>query len=206
MSKTITKDEKGELMRLREALVSEIDEASANLYSSMEQIRRQHYRRLGELFIQLRMTFDKGNKGEKEFVRYSRDKFPGIKDPQRNEYVAYRKQLKGASVSAGHRTLPPLRRTTNPGYANSYTKEKYKAIVDEEIDDVEPFEVKRQPEESESELVQELAGKIIDTGFRILSVKMHPDKDGGSNEAMRRLNRARKLLQDALVRVTARLI
>jgi hypothetical protein len=60
--------------------------------------------------------------------------------------------------------------------------------------------------ENEAEMVHELASKIINTGFRILSVKMHPDKDGGSNHSMRRLNAAKKLLQDALIRAAARLI
>jgi hypothetical protein len=204
MKTTLAKDEKGELARQREAIISEIHTAEAKLYSSMEQIRRVHYRRLGELFIQFRMTFPKGNKGDKEFAKACRENFPGIKDPQRNEYIAYRKRLKRASTAA-EVDLPPLRRTTRkPGYASGYTKDRYKTIVDEQVEDVKAFE--RQPEIDESEAIQEVAQLIITTGFKVLAVKMHPDKDGGSNEAMRRLNKAKKLLQDALIRVAAQLI
>jgi hypothetical protein len=67
------------------------------------------------------------------------------------------------------------------------------------------FEVPRSAREIENELIAELAGKIISAGFRVLSVKMHPDKQGGSNEAQRRLNSAKALLQESLTRQTLRM-
>jgi hypothetical protein len=205
MTKQITKDEKGELLRLRQAIEDEIQEARAKLHMSMEQVRRAHYRRLGELFIQLRMTFPKGEKGDREFVTYCRDRFPGIKDAQRDEYITYRKRLKGGQTSrAVH--LPPLRKVTFPHQAQSHiknerAKSQYSRIVDEEIGEVKPFDRGKLPERAENELVYELAEKILITGFKVLAVKLHPDKDGGSNEAMRRLNKARKLLESALIRL-----
>jgi hypothetical protein len=205
-TKTLATNKQGELQKTREVIAGEIREASARLYTSMEQVRRNHYFRLGELFIQLRITFQKGNKGDREFAGYCREQFPGIKDPQRNEYVAYRKALKRRSTPS-EVALPSMRTTVFPDYdQKNEPARRYKQIVEEEISDVEPFEIKRQPPKEEDELVLELADKIITTGFKILAVKLHPDKDGGSNDAMRRLNKAKKLLSDALTHASTRLL
>jgi len=48
--------------------------------------------------------------------------------------------------------------------------------------------------------VLDLAAKIVNAGFKVLAVKLHPDKQGGSHDAMRRLNAAKKLLTDGLTR------
>jgi hypothetical protein len=49
----------------------------------------------------------------------------------------------------------------------------------------------------ERERVRDSALKIIEAGFKLLSMKMHPDK-GGSADAMRRLNEARSQLKGAI--------
>jgi hypothetical protein len=211
-TKTLATDEIGKLKRLREHLAEEIGEAYAALYASMEQIRRRHYYRLGELFIRLRMTFNKGHNGDREFAAFCRKKFPAIKQPAQSEYMTYRKKLGGkvsSSIAAAiHRAipdhLPPLRRVTEP-HVNDVNRprDQYRRIVDDEVEEPTRFEVKH---ENETAMVRELAEKIISAGFRVLSVKMHPDKDGGSNLGMRRLNQAKKLLQDALIRAIARAI
>jgi hypothetical protein len=202
-TKTLITDEKGKLQQLREHLVDEIGEANARLFSSMEQVRRHHYHRLGELFIQLRMTFSKSRDGDSEFQSFCQDKFPAIKRPTRDEYVAYRKRL-GAVTAAQIADLPPLR---GGGLRNTShigtRRERYKNIIDEEIKEPTRFEVER---ENDAEMIQELAEKIINVGFRTLSVKMHPDKNGGTDVGMRRLNAAKKLLQDALIHAAARMI
>jgi hypothetical protein len=38
---------------------------------------------------------------------------------------------------------------------------------------------------------------MIDIGYKILSAKLHPDKAGGSHEAMTRLNAVRMRLKQA---------
>jgi hypothetical protein len=202
-TKTLTTDEKGKLAALREHLAAEIGAAWAGLYSSMEQLKRRHYYKLGELFIKLRTTFGRGSKGEADFVAFCRNRFHAIKDAQRIEYTRYRKKLGGKLRGASITDLPPLRVTASPhlhetGLAGARS---YKRIVDEEIDEPTRFEREL---ENENEMVRELAFKIINTGFRVLSVKMHPDKDGGSNVGMRRLNQAKKLLQDAFTHIAAR--
>jgi|SRR5215475_389618 len=209
MTKTIIKNEKVELTQAREQLVEEIEGAWTNLQTSMEQLKRRHYHRLGELFIQLRMTFSKGEMGDRSFATFCRRQFPGIKDPQRKEYVAYRKQLGPVSAASVEASFPPLRQTTYPRQnAEKVHKERIQAeygrIVDDEIDEPEVFEVPRSKRDEEAELIQDLAEKIISAGFRVLSLKLHPDKNGGSDDAQRRLNAARKLLQSALLRESLR--
>jgi curved DNA-binding protein CbpA len=45
-------------------------------------------------------------------------------------------------------------------------------------------------------LEKNLALKLIGIGYKVLSIKLHPDK-GGSHDAMRRLNRVRAKLKEA---------
>jgi hypothetical protein len=199
--KDLVKDEKGRLMQLREILVEEIDSAWMNLQSSFEQLRRQHYHRLGELFIQLRLTFQKDKKGDREFGAFCKKHWPKIKDTARKEYIAYRKGLGPVTSASREADLPPLRHVTAPNVSQTNRPgDQYRRIVDHEVKEPESFHVPSTKREQENELILDLAEKIINAGFRVLSVKLHPDKDGGSNEAQRRLNAAKKLLQDALAR------
>lgn len=46
--------------------------------------------------------------------------------------------------------------------------------------------------------ISALCNKIIDIGYRVLSVELHPDKKGGSEESMRRLNAARARLREGV--------
>lgn len=48
----------------------------------------------------------------------------------------------------------------------------------------------------EREVERALGLKLIDIGYKVLSVKLHPDK-GGSHDAMQRLNRVRARLKEA---------
>ena len=48
--------------------------------------------------------------------------------------------------------------------------------------------------ETEQKRKQQLARKLIDIGFKVLAKELHPDKMGGSNEAMVRLSEVRKAL------------
>ena len=43
-----------------------------------------------------------------------------------------------------------------------------------------------------------MQASIIEIGYKVLTTKLHPDRAGGSSEAMARLNRVRALLRAAL--------
>lgn len=47
---------------------------------------------------------------------------------------------------------------------------------------------------TEQKRMQELARKLIDIGFKVLAKELHPDKMGGSKDAMSRLNKIRERL------------
>jgi hypothetical protein len=49
----------------------------------------------------------------------------------------------------------------------------------------------------EREAERKLALKLITIGYKILATELHPDKQGGSNEAMSRLNTVRARLKEA---------
>jgi len=97
-------------------------------------------------------------------------------------------------AGTGQREKPKRRTPPAPVYEKIYGK-----VVDDEVDQEQQkrFESLLNAREDEDPLVVELAQKIVSTGFHVLSVKMHPDKNGGSDDAQRRLNAGRKLLQDA---------
>lgn len=63
---------------------------------------------------------------------------------------------------------------------------------------VEALARERQDKEKEERLMRQLAHQLIDIGYRVLSAKLHPDKAGGSSEAMSRLNNVRRILKEAI--------
>ena len=48
---------------------------------------------------------------------------------------------------------------------------------------------------ADKKIDREIALQLIDEGFKALAVKFHPDKEGGSGDAMARLNKARAWLR-----------
>ena len=57
--------------------------------------------------------------------------------------------------------------------------------------------VRTQDEETESKLLHQSVTRLINTGYKVLATKLHPDK-GGSQEAMARLSQARDILKGAM--------
>ena len=55
----------------------------------------------------------------------------------------------------------------------------------------------RRQQEKEERLNRQLALQLIEVGYKALATKLHPDKPGGSTEAMVRLNTVRAALRDA---------
>jgi len=70
-------------------------------------------------------------------------------------------------------------------------------LVDRARKQTQMWRDKRVSEEKERELERHLAFRLIDIGYKILSVELHPDKRGGSDEAMARLNAVRARLKQA---------
>lgn len=60
--------------------------------------------------------------------------------------------------------------------------------------DVDPFKEAKQARTDEVQLHRDLALELIEIGFKALATRLHPDR-GGSQDAMRRLNRVRDELK-----------
>jgi hypothetical protein len=185
-------------LKARNKLIATIDDLWSHYQAGIQQVNRRYYHRMGEAFMKLRKTFAKGHMGDVEFNAFCKEHWSQISVDQRQSWTTYRKRLGPLDSS---RQLPTLR--TEKEYQKQERRRRirssYKQIVDEEMGETpEHFEIPRSEKDVENELVAELALKIISAGFRVLSVKMHPDREGGSNEAQRRLNSAKTLLQDAL--------
>jgi hypothetical protein len=72
-----------------------------------------------------------------------------------------------------------------------------KELVDRARKQAEMFAQRRLSEERERTAERRLALRLIDIGYKVLSVELHPDKRGGSHEAMQRLNAVRSRLREA---------
>jgi Protein of unknown function (DUF3102) len=49
-----------------------------------------------------------------------------------------------------------------------------------------------------SDAIRVMARDVIDAGYRVVAARVHPDKPGGSDELMKRLNRTREVLVQCL--------
>src|SRR5215510_10557259 len=105
MIKTLAKNEKANLEQLRKRLIGEIDNAWTKLQVSMEQMQRHHFHKLGELFMRLRVTFERTGRGDRDFNQFCAKHWPGIDRRSRQNYIAYRKRL--GPISADRSALPP---------------------------------------------------------------------------------------------------
>jgi hypothetical protein len=178
----------------RTDIAQKIDRLFSEFTHGITEMERKYKYELGHQFRLLRETFDE----EREFVAYCRERFPLIQNNVRVEYTAYHKKLtpKLKTSRAVLKVYPPIRHTVQPGYRKGYAEEQYRRIVDKAALD-EKLKIERQKAEKEAQLIHKMAVEIVNVGFRVLSVKLHPDK-GGSHDAMRRLNQAKKLLIETL--------
>jgi hypothetical protein len=69
---------------------------------------------------------------------------------------------------------------------------EWTAPVDDAVDRARVEQLRRGDEQKRK---QELARRLIDIGFKVLAQELHPDKMGGSKDAMLRLNEVRNRLK-----------
>src|SRR4030095_8239392 len=72
-----------------------------------------------------------------------------------------------------------------------------KGLIDRARTAAHQFATRRLTQAKERDAERRLALRLIDIGYKILSVELHPDRSGGSHEAMQRLNAVRARLKDA---------
>src|SRR4030095_13631630 len=145
-----------------------------------------HYRRAGEMLLEAKPQVPHG-----EWEAWVKRHFDRTTQTARNWMNLAFKSKAGIRFETVSHSRGDLRKPGRPPVWH----EPIKRIIDTAAGErfMQRFKEARQ----ETELIHELALKIIDAGYKVLSMKMHPDK-GGNPDAMRRLNEARKMLKGAI--------
>ena len=124
----------------------------------------------------------------------ARDKMKAARNQQA---VWARQERRGIPLSK-----PYSSQTQALGGAPPISRASWVADVKESVSRVEPeryaIEESEVSREKEDRLIRELGVRLIDIGFKVLAGTLHPDKPGGSHEAMTRLNEVRRILREAL--------
>jgi hypothetical protein len=109
---------------------------------------------------------------------------------------AWMKAARKNSAGAVFRTISEASGDRRPHHEapwSTYVKETAR----ETREQMRQFELDEHHREKEREAEHTLANRLIDIGYKVLSKELHPDKLGGSNEAMTRLNVVRDRLRRA---------
>lgn len=149
----------------------------------------EHYRRAGEMLLEAKSQVSHGEwQGwlQRNFHRSER---------QALKYMQLARIAKSAP-KGGFETLQDAvapNRHAEPARSWQPQVRQIAASID-----VGRMAQERDNRERERRLLRELAHKVVDIGYRVLATKLHPDKPGGSTEAMKRLNEVRRLLKEAV--------
>jgi hypothetical protein len=158
-----------------------------NELGAADQAGLEHYRRAGEMLLEAREQVS----GSGGWTKWLSQNF------ELSKHTAYRYMKLAEHVSSGglvhetiHQTLgerqsDAARRTGSARSIRDFTANvNVNRLADE-----------RQSRDAEIRLHRELALKLIDLGYRALATRLHPDQ-GGSRDAMARLNTVREQLKD----------
>ena len=150
----------------------------------------EHYQRAGELLLEAKDQVDRGDWGpwlKRNFALSKSTAWSYMKLAKVEE-----EKFRNLNVSFSEFIQPDReKRIQRPAYHADV--ESVRAKVD-----VDRLARERQNKEKELRLMRELARQLIDIGYKVLATKLHPDKLGGSPEAMRRLNEVRRRLRAAI--------
>jgi hypothetical protein len=99
----------------------------------------------------------------------------------------------GNAVPVLPSSLREMQGATKRDQTQRKAESAYKAV----LRDLEPdlYAQEQQTRADEVRLHREIALELIDVGFKALATRLHPDRPGGSKEAMARLNRVRNELK-----------
>jgi hypothetical protein len=142
----------------------------------------EHYRRAGELLLEAKAQLLHGEwKGwiERNFHRSAKTA---------SEYM----KLAEAVKSEPRRVFASLRAATRP---TAGSKVSWQQPVQQIISRVntEALAKEYQDRNRETAEMHKLGHQLIDIGYKTLAATLHPDKRGGSNQAMARLNKVRSI-------------
>lgn len=147
----------------------------------------EHYRQAGEMLLEAReqvAAFKWGQWLSKNFELSRRTAY---------EYMALAQRIEDDPDVVQRAAQPSIRQVLygTPRPAHVHWKPVFEAAKKIDVDE---FAEARQTRVDEVQLHRDLALELIDIGFKALATRLHPDR-GGSQQAMRRLNRVRDELK-----------
>ena len=159
----------------------------------------EHYRAAGEMLIEAKSQFNPEELKAGEWQRWLKRNFSHVSVSQVVEYIKLvpileNKRPYGAPYTSIREALG------REGTGKTTWHEPVKQVLNERFTPafMENLAQERLSREKEQRLMHSLAHQLIDIGYRVLASKLHPDHKGGSQEAMSRLNKVRKILKEVI--------
>lgn len=173
------------------------------------QAGQRHWLAVGRLLVEARDHFPKSGPNDKglTFHEWVAENFAHPMTGEPLAEVTVRKWMQGARIvgdsSDRARAEPSVKSVTDNRSPNHVD---YKPALDWQANvrkvqqsiDVEALAREAENKKATEREMRELAKKIIAAGYRALSAVVHPDKPGGSTEAMQKLTKAKKWLEEAI--------
>jgi hypothetical protein len=145
----------------------------------------EHYRRAGELLIEVR---DSGQVADFKWTKWLKDNFALSRSTAYDYMLVAERMADPLFVGSAGQTMQDIVRP-NKGPAAKARRAAFKLHKP-----IDRFAADKQARAKEVQLHRALALELIDIGFKVLATRLHSDH-GGSDEAMRRLNRVRRELK-----------
>jgi hypothetical protein len=143
----------------------------------------KHYIKAGKLLIEAKAQMKHG-----QFEAWSTRTFKRSKTTLTN----WMRAGKSPARRTFETTLSEAVGDKRPKHHRPAWHEPVKEILDDTAAD--RFFDRFKAQKEEDTLIRELARKIIEAGFKVLSMKLHPDQ-GGNPDSFRRLTEAREMLR-----------
>lgn len=178
--KAIAVKQKSQIARPLSELVPLIQEEVA----AGNEAGKEHYYQAGKLLIEVR---DSGQVAEFKWNKWLKDNFA------LSQATAYRYMAFADHVDEDPSLLSTSRSMFEITEPVEHQKRKARRAAFKLHKPVDRFAAEKQARIKEIQLHRALALELIDIGFKALATRLHPDH-GGTDEAMRRLNRVRREL------------
>jgi hypothetical protein len=165
--------------------LGKIEDQRKSLRKSFEEMTLEDRKEIGQLLIEAKSQIRHGLWGGwlKKNVNFTQG--------TANDYM----RLAEISSRTNFETKAEAFRATG---RPDYKKPRWRAPVSELVERTKRLELEALSKRQEREAERKLALRLIEIGYKILSVELHPDKKGGSHDAMRRLNAVRVRLKAAV--------
>jgi hypothetical protein len=143
----------------------------------------EHYRQAGELLLEAREQVAEFKWGHWLKANFALHRTTAYDYMTLAEKIREHPELVGTSLRMFEIVHPDKHRQRKNQRQAFHTKKP-----------IDIFDATRQARTEETRLLRMLAVELVDIGFKALATRLHPDH-GGSEQAMRRLNRVRRELK-----------